>query len=203
MRGNGRCRTGSDSGRNRRDRGEALFALAPDEKSSVRCANFLASVDRSHYRGNCNCALATMIAEAATQSPDDLEAMRPTLVALAEEKGAEEVISILLELLAHARADNTQLKQRLEKALRQLYGRKSEKVNTAQLSLLLQGLGEQAPETAQTAAAEIPSEGDHPGHRSDVLRPLREAVPQGRLLARHRVQARAPPVVREGGERLT
>lgn len=103
-----------------------------------------------------------MIAEAATLSPDDLEAMRPTLVALAEEKGAEEVISILLDLLAHARADNTQLRQRLEKALRQLYGRKSEKVSTAQLSLLLQGLGEQAPETAQTAAAEIPSEGDVP-----------------------------------------
>jgi len=54
-----------------------------------------------------------MIAEAATLSPDDLEAMRPTLVALAEEKGAEEVISILLDLLAHARADNTQLRQRL------------------------------------------------------------------------------------------
>jgi ABC-2 type transport system permease protein len=43
-----------------------------------------------------------------------------------------------------------------------------------------------------------PRSADHFSHRSDILRPLREPVPQGRLLARHRVQARTAPVVQTG-----
>ena len=101
-----------------------------------------------------------MLAEDAAQTPEDLAAMRHVLVAMAEEKGAEEVITMLIDLLANARAHSTQLQVRLEKALRQLYGRKSEKVSTAQLSLLLEGLTETAPKASQDAADETAGEGD-------------------------------------------
>ena len=103
-----------------------------------------------------------MLTEDAAQTPEDLAAMRHVLVAMAEEKGAEEVITMLIDLLANARAHNTQLQVRLEKALRQLYGRKSEKVSTAQLSLLLQGLSEPAPEAVQDEADEAAGKGDVP-----------------------------------------
>jgi len=103
-----------------------------------------------------------MLAEDAAQTPEDLVAIRHALLAMAKEKGAEEVITMLIDLLANARAHNTQLQVRLEKALRQLYGRKSEKVSTAQLSLLLQGLSEPVPEAVQDAADGPAGEGDVP-----------------------------------------
>lgn len=90
-----------------------------------------------------------VMSNADEQSPEDLAAMRKVLVAMAEEKGAESVITMLVDVLGQARAQNTQLQVRVQQLLRQLYGRKSEKVSAAQLSLLLQGLGEHAPTTAQ------------------------------------------------------
>lgn len=98
----------------------------------------------------------------AIPSPEDLANMRKVLVSMAEEKGAESVITILMDLLGQARAHNTQLQVRVEQLLRQLYGRKSEKVSTAQLSLLLQELGEQTPKTAEHETRETTGEGDVP-----------------------------------------
>jgi len=100
--------------------------------------------------------------QATQQNTEDLAAMREMLVAMAEEKGAKEVIELLIGLLAQARTSNTQLKNRLEQALRQLYGRKSEKINPAQLSLLLQGLGGSLPEGAQPTATETLGDGTVP-----------------------------------------
>jgi transposase len=103
-----------------------------------------------------------VMSNADEQSPEDLAAMRKVLVAMAEEKGAESVITMLVDVLGQARAQNTQLQVRVQQLLRQLYGRKSEKVSAAQLSLLLQGLGEQAPTTAQPAPDATAGEGDVP-----------------------------------------
>ena len=123
-------------------------------------ANILASDDRDEYRGNRHRAVASMLTEDAAQTSQDLAAIRRALVVMAEEKGAEEVITMLIDLLANARAHNTQLQVRLEKALRHPYGRKSERVSTAQLSLLLEGLSEAALDAAQDAADEAAEAGD-------------------------------------------
>lgn len=101
-----------------------------------------------------------MQAEDVTESTEDLATMRKVLLGMAQEKGAEAVITMLVEVLGKARAQNTQLQVRLEQLLRQLYGRKSEKVSAAQLSLLLQGLGEQAPPSAQPSPDETAGDGD-------------------------------------------
>jgi transposase len=130
--------------------------LATDEQSSMTSANLLATDERSHYREN-----ASAMSTADTQSPEELAAMRKMLVAMAEEKGAESVITMLVDVLGQAQAKNTQLQTRVEQLLRQLYGRKSEKVSAAQLSFLLQGLVEQAPATAQVPDAPT-GEGDVP-----------------------------------------
>jgi transposase len=101
-----------------------------------------------------------MHAEDVTESSEDLATMRKALLGMAQEKGAEAVITMLVEVLGKARAQNTQLQARLEQLLRQLYGRKSEKVSTAQLSLLLQGLGEQAAASAPPSTEETAGDGD-------------------------------------------
>jgi transposase len=67
---------------------------------------------------------------------------------MASEGRVDDVIEMLLGLLVGARNNNTQLVARLQKALRQLYGRKSEKIDPAQLSLLLASLGQMVPEGA-------------------------------------------------------
>jgi transposase len=123
--------------------------------------NLVASGARNHYRRNHRRALAAMTA-ADVQSPEDFAAMRTTLVTMAQEKGAEAVITMLVDVLGQARAQNTQLQVRVDQLLRQLYGRKSEKVSAAQLSLLLEGLGGQAPATVQAKPDATAGTGDVP-----------------------------------------
>ncbi len=79
---------------------------------------------------------------------NDIEAVRSRLRKLASEGRFDEAIEVLLEMLVQVRDDNTSLRVRLHNAIRQLYGRKSEKVDLDQLVLAFGELAE-APEAAK------------------------------------------------------
>ena len=78
---------------------------------------------------------------AAATLPDDLVQVRATLVAMQAEGRHEELLGIVLALLHQVREKNTDLEQRLAKALRALYGRKSEKVSGEHLTSLFEAMG--------------------------------------------------------------
>jgi transposase len=84
----------------------------------------------------------------------DLEDVRRQLRAMIESGRIDDALDLVIGLLIETRDSNTALAVRLHNALRALYGRKSEKVSSAQLELLLQALGADAPQAAQDAAAE-------------------------------------------------
>ena len=84
--------------------------------------------------------------------PLDLEDVRRKLVQLAAEGRVSELIELVLQLLVQVRDTNNKLSMRLQSALRELYGRKSQKVSSEQLSLLFSELGADAPTGAADAA---------------------------------------------------
>lgn len=93
-----------------------------------------------------------MRAPAVTSSERDaqLEAVRATLSDLLHSGRGLEVVDLAVELLGRVRDDNTALQARLFAALRQLYGRKSERVSAEQLDLFLGQISEEAvPEGAK------------------------------------------------------
>jgi transposase len=97
------------------------------------------------------------VAVAVPHSPwpvDDIVAVRTKLEELAREERYDDAIALMLDLLVRVRDDNTALKVRLHNALRQLYGRRSEKVGADQLSLLFEQLGEDAPDGASQIVEE-------------------------------------------------
>ena len=85
-----------------------------------------------------------------TTTSSDLDDVRVKLTELAASGRVDELIELVITLLGSAQSSNTVLTSRLQMALRALYGRKSEKFSADQLSLLFAGLGDEAPETAQT-----------------------------------------------------
>jgi len=87
-----------------------------------------------------------------TKLPLDLEDVRRKLEQLATEGRVAELIELVVQLLVHLRDTNTKLTVRLQSALRELYGRKSQKVSSAQLLLLFGELGSQLPASAADAA---------------------------------------------------
>jgi transposase len=90
--------------------------------------------------------------------PDDVQDVGKLLRAMAAEGRVEALIDLVLRLLFDVRTKNSALELRLQKALRALYGRKSQKVSAEQLALLLGELGAEGP--AATAAAgdvEVPA----------------------------------------------
>lgn len=94
---------------------------------------------------------------AATEStatrplPDDLRDVRRKLEQLGAEGRVDELIEIVVDLLARMRDSHNALATRLANALRELYGRKSQKVSTEDVSALLAELGKSAPEGAGDA----------------------------------------------------
>ncbi|XXS72751.1 transposase [Sorangium sp. So ce131] len=78
--------------------------------------------------------------------------MRRKLEQLAAAGQIQELIELVLGLLLQLRDKNTALSARLASALRELYGRKSQKVSTEQLMLLFAELGAEAPQGAAGAA---------------------------------------------------
>ena len=97
------------------------------------------------------------MAVAVPHSPwpvDDIVAVRNKLEQLAREQRFDEAIAMMLDLVVRVRDDNTALRVRLHDALRQLYGRRTEKVSADQLSLLFKLLNDDVPEAAAQIAAE-------------------------------------------------
>lgn len=90
---------------------------------------------------------------AAEARQDDLEAVRQRLRDLAAEGRTDDLVDAAVDLLARVRQDNTELQARLFKALRQLYGRKSEKISPDQLQLFLgQIIDDEIPQGASAPA---------------------------------------------------
>jgi transposase len=97
-----------------------------------------------------------------TQLPADLADVRRMLEKLAAEGNIGELIELVVALLVQMRDKNTALAARLGNALRQLYGRKSEKISTEQLMLLFAKLGDEVPPGAAAAAGASPETGAAP-----------------------------------------
>ncbi|EYF01807.1 putative transposase [Chondromyces apiculatus DSM 436] len=76
--------------------------------------------------------------------PNDLDDVRRKLGQLAEEGRTSDLIELVLQMLAQMSETNNALSLRLQTALRELYGRKSQKISAAQLSLLFAELGPEA-----------------------------------------------------------
>jgi transposase len=89
----------------------------------------------------------------STKLPDDLCDVKRKLEQLAAEARLSDLIELVLGLLARMRDENNALATRLRNALRELYGKKSQKVSTEQLSRLLAELGHEVPASATEAAA--------------------------------------------------
>jgi transposase len=92
-----------------------------------------------------------------TTKRSELADVERKLRELAAQGRVDELIALVVELLADAQRSNTALAARLGSALRQLYGRKSAKVSPEQLSLMFDQLGEAAPQSAQDIVAEAAS----------------------------------------------
>jgi transposase len=80
-----------------------------------------------------------------------LLAVRHKLEQLAAEGRVDALIELVVELLARMRDSHNALATRLAHALRELYGRKSQKVSREEVSSLLAVLGKDAPESATAA----------------------------------------------------
>lgn len=103
------------------------------------------------------------MAASTTTTPDDLEQVRGKLAELAHAGRVDELIELVLHLLLDARNHNTALQARLGKALRELYGKKSEKISPAQLALLFDKLGDEVPaDIVEEAATAATSDDDVP-----------------------------------------
>jgi len=90
----------------------------------------------------------------------DLEAVRAYMLQLVQEGRGEQAIELLLDLLGRLREAHSSTAVRLQQALRQLYGRRSEKVQPGQLQLLLELLTQPppaAPEAGATLASGAPA----------------------------------------------
>jgi transposase len=106
----------------------------------------------------------------STQLPADLADVRRKLEQLAAEGHTAELIELVVALLVQMRDKNTALSARLSKALRELYGRKSQKISTDQLLLLFAELGAEVPAGAAAAASTEPS--------TETAQPEQGLVPQ-------------------------
>jgi transposase len=93
---------------------------------------------------------------------DDLKAVRDALVALAQAGKVDELIAVVLRLLLDARTNNSALAAQLGVALRQIYGRKSEKVSVDQLLLLFGKLGDEVPAALAADTKSAADQGDIP-----------------------------------------
>lgn len=126
----------------------------------------------------------------ASKVPSDIEGVRRKLEQLAAEERIPELIELVVELLVHFRDKNNRLFARLQSALRALYGRKSQKVSSAQLSLLFAELGAAAPADA-LAAADL-SQGEE-ATAGDGLVPQPPDPPKP--VRRHRGRTPLPPAL--------
>lgn len=87
----------------------------------------------------------------------DLEALRTLLGSLIASGQSDEALDLVVSLLGQMRSHNDALQVRLRHALRQLYGRRSEKLNADQLELFARLLAD-APAAAATPSTDAPAD---------------------------------------------
>jgi transposase len=87
----------------------------------------------------------------------DLDALGALLRALIEKGQHEELVALVIGLLSDMRDSHDALQVRLQTALRQLYGRRSEKIPAEQLALFEQILGSALASPPEVEAATEPS----------------------------------------------
>lgn len=133
--------------------------------------------------------VSAVVAQETISADVGREVLRRRFASLVAEGRSDDMIELVLELLDHARRSNDALTARLGQLLRQLAGRKSEKVDPAQLALLLESLGAAVPPSAREAAAEASAKDDtvaqpeapakRTGHKG--RRPLPANLPRERV----------------------
>lgn len=91
-----------------------------------------------------------------------MQAVKRKLEQLATAGRVNELIELVIDLLARMRSTNNALANRLANALRELYGRKSQKITAGDLSALLKTLDDALPPSAADAAKTTSAESNEP-----------------------------------------
>jgi hypothetical protein len=112
--------------------------------------------------------------EMAPKQLEDIDAVRAYLTDLLKKGRGEQALEMLLDLLVRMKDAHTATTVRLHDALRQLYGRKSERLNPNQLELFLSELVK-GPEGGDDGEA-----GHDPGPPPHVPQRLPELLAQAR-----------------------
>ncbi len=113
----------------------------------------------------------------ATPNQPDIEAMRATLTSLVAEGRADEAIDAAIAMLVQMRHMHTELLLRVAQLQRERSGRRSEKIDPAQLSLMLQRCEETAAAPSRAAGLSAAASG------LTGMSIVRHAPPPGRFLA--------------------
>jgi transposase len=125
----------------------------------------------------------------APSETSDIEGVRAYVLQMLEQGRGAQALEMLVELLARLREAHTSTAQRLQQALRQLYGRRSEKTTANQLQMLLSFLGSGAatPSASETAQGTLPSPSALPsaGGTDGTPRPRRAALRGAQALPAH------------------
>jgi transposase len=117
---------------------------------------------------------------------EDMEGVRAYVLGLLEAGQGEKAIELLMDLLSRLREAHDSTAQRLKEALRQLYGRRSEKTSAHELQMLLAFLGSETagPEPSPSASsAQASSPGAEP--QKDKKPPRRQAARGAKALPEH------------------
>jgi transposase len=122
----------------------------------------------------------------APTETSDIEGVRAYVLGMLTQGRGAEALEMLVDLLARLREAHTSTVHRLREALRQLYGRRSEKTPASQLQMLLsflvsEGAAPAAAETAQQAPPSPPAQASAAGAADGTgpQRPARRQAPRG------------------------
>ena len=110
----------------------------------------------------------------------DIAAVRGKLSALAAAGQTDALLDAVISLILQLQQDNERLGERIHSLLRQIYGRKTEKVSSEQLSLLFDALDGSAPRSAQHIAEQANSTVPQPPEKPRRVREHhgRSALPE-------------------------
>jgi transposase len=119
----------------------------------------------------------------------DLQHVRQVLVDLIGAGKPDEAIATVLSLLERLRDKNAELELRVRDLLRHQFGRRSERIDPNQLSLLLAGLAQEAasspapkPDEAPAAPPPASREAGHPPRRPTGRKPLPADLPREEVI---------------------
>jgi transposase len=107
-----------------------------------------------------------------THQPTDLESAHRLIATLSDQ------LNLASQQLSLSQNKIRLLEYELEKLVRRLYGRKTEKVDPRQLVLLLEGLGVQVPKPLEDDACELPRETKRRRSRPTGRHPLPKHLPR-------------------------